>query len=139
MNRRAGVALPIVLLAIALVSALAVGSLSISRTVAGSARLPAHGATVHGVAEGALTALVAAWDTAARAADPVGVVMASPSRIEHRATVSTWTTRIGERTWWLVAEASNESPRLRRRLGLVIHMKQGAATPVPARAWASLP
>lgn len=138
-NTRVGAALPMVLLAIALMSALAVGSLSVSRAVAGSARLPSRGATLHGLAEGALTALVASWDTTARAAEPVGVVRPLPARSEHGATVTAWTTRIGDRTWWLVAEATMASPPLRRRLGLVIHMKQGVAVPVPARAWATLP
>lgn len=134
-----GAALPIVLLAVALVSALAAGSLSVSRTVAGSARLPPLAMTLQGAAERALTGVVATWDTTARGAQPLGVVMAAPPRSEQGVTVATWVTRVGERTWWLVAEATLDPPRLRRRLGLVIHMKQGAATPVPARAWATLP
>lgn len=139
MRARLGAALPIVLLAIALVSALAVGSLSVSRALAGAARLPSAGTTLQGAAERALTGLVVSWDTTARAAQPVGVVVAAPPRSEEGVMVTSWTTRIGERTWWLVAEATMESPALRRRLGLVIHMKLGAATPVPVRAWATLP
>ena len=140
MTRWRGAALPVVLLAVALVSALAAGGLAASRGLARSARLPARGAVLQGAAERALTELVAVWDTATRAAQPVGVVLPAPSRLEDGVRVATWSTRIGERTWWLVAEAAVDAPwPFRRRLGLFIHINGAFAAPVPARAWAPLP
>lgn len=140
MRHRGGGALPLVLLTIALVSALGVGGLAVSRALAAGTRIAGRAMTVQGVVEGALTGVVASWDSLARAAQPVGVVIAAPPQVERGVQVAAWVTRIGDRTYWLVAEATLPGrPVLRRRLGLVIHTNGGAAAPVPARAWAQLP
>jgi hypothetical protein len=140
MSQRRGAALPTVLLAVALISALSVGGIHVARQLIGAARTDRRADVLRGAAERSLTAAVAAWDTLSRAAQPVGVVIGSPPWREDGVAVATWVCRLDARTYWLIAEASSVSrPFLRRRLGLVIHMNGGVAVPVPARAWAPLP
>lgn len=140
MKERAGVALPVVLLCIAMISALSVGGVQVSRSLVSAAGADRRADLLKGAAEGALVGAIAAWDTTVRAAQPVGVVIGSPPWRQDGVAVAVWVSRLDARTYWLVAESSSESrPALRRRLGVVIHMKGGVIGPVSARAWSPLP
>jgi hypothetical protein len=137
---RSGAALPVVLFVLAISSALAVGGAYATRQLASSARAAHRGASLEPEAERALVNIVAGWDSAGRADQPVGTtepIAGSPaSSVRTRA----WITRISERTYWLVAESSvSVKPMLRRRLGLLVRVTGGLAVAVPLRSWSELP
>ena len=140
MTGRRGAALVVVLMCIALASALCAGGTAVARAMARGVRLSGGTMEVQGAAELVLAAALMEWDSTARAQQPMGVVMEVASHPMGLIGSVAWVTRIGDQTWWIVAEAgAAQRPDLRRRVGLVIHTNEGVPTPVPARAWAPLP
>jgi hypothetical protein len=138
MNR--GIALPVVLFALALSSALAVGGVYVTRQVAASARAAQRGAALETMSEGALVDAVSSWDSLARAQQAVGAVAALPTSSVDGVESGAWVTRIGASAYWLVAQSTSSSrPVLRRRIGLLIWITNGVPKPVPQRAWGELP
>jgi hypothetical protein len=140
MHRRLAAALPVVLFALTMASALAVGGAYISRNAAASARLFQRATELHPPAETALVNAVVAWDSAARAAQPVGSTTAIAPTDTSSASAEVWITRATVSTYWLVAESRLDlRPKLRRRVGLMVGVRTGRPVPVPQRPWAQLP
>lgn len=138
--RRSGAALVIVLFAISLTGALAAGGVYLSRSFTRAVRATVTGADLSLPAEGALVSLIAAWDSAARIAQPLGsTVIASVAGFEAGSTRA-WITRLAVDFYWLQAEsAAGNRPMLRRRVGLLVTTRSGAPRPAPDRAWSALP
>jgi hypothetical protein len=135
-----GAALPVVLFAMALTSALVVGGMHAARTLGTRARLVRTASALQSPTERVLVDLVAAWDTAGRAAMPIGAVAVDPPVRVDGLEVVVWTTRMNERTWWLVAEASAMTPgRVQSRMALLARAADGQISPVPGPAWTRLP
>jgi hypothetical protein len=135
-----GAALPVVLLAITMASALAVGGAFVSRQYAGAARLSHHGSDLLPAADAAVVEAIAAWDSAARKTQPVGTVVAFPAGPSSSPRPAVWITRTSPQLYWLVAEASSDSrPVLRRRIGVLVRDSAGIAKTVAWRGWADLP
>jgi hypothetical protein len=129
-----------VLFALAMTSALAVGGAYVTRQIAASARMAQRGAESEPMSERALAEAVVSWDSVARAQQPIGTV--APLAASRIGAVSTnaWITRISESAYWLVAESTTDlRPVLRRRIGLLIRVSGGVPALVPARAWSELP
>jgi hypothetical protein len=134
---RLGAALPAVLFALTMTSALAVGGAFVSRQQAAAARFAERGGELHPLAERVLVETIAAWDSASRANQPVGSVapMASASPL-----TAVWVTRASQQLYWLVGEAATASkPVLRRRIGVLVRDSSGAPKLVPSPAWTELP
>ena len=140
MSHRSAVALPAVLLAMALVSALVVGGVYAARTMGIRARVSTSSADIDAPVERALIELVAAWDTAGRVAMPIGTTASvSPTSLQGVPVMAS-VTRLNEHTYWFVAEAeAPESHGIRSRLALLIRAAEGIVRPVPGPAWTRLP
>lgn len=135
-----GAALPAVLLAMTMASALAVGGAYLSRQHAAAARLANRSGMLQPSAETALIDALASWDSAARADQPVGSVRALSIVSGTTFPTEVWITRASQRLYWLVAEAVSASrPTLRRRLGVLVTDSSGVVRLVPRPAWAELP
>jgi len=135
-----GAALPVVLLAMTMASALAVGGVYVARGVAASARLSQRGAALQPSAESVLVEAVANWDSLAWSDQPVGSVVSVTGVSSSGTQTDAWITRLGEHIYWLVAESSTPvRPGLRRRIGLLVTVSGGFPTAVPQRGWTELP
>ena len=137
---RRGTALVAMLFVLTLVSALAVSGVYAARRLAAMQRDGESGQRLESDAESALVDAVVGWDTAARAAQPVGSVVSTSSADSSRADAALWITRLSPTVYWLVAE-TNDASRipLRRRVGLLIHVVAGVPEAVSERAWSELP
>lgn len=139
MSRR-GAALAVVLFAMALISALVVGAVYASRSMVTSARFSRSGSSLEGPAVRALLSIVARWDSAARAEQPLASDVAVSREVIDGIEVATWITRLSPETWWLVAESvGGTEPGFTRRIGLLVHDSAGVLNAVPGPAWAQLP
>jgi hypothetical protein len=128
------------ILVLAMTSALAVGGAFVARQVAANARVLERGATLEPLAESALVAAVAAWDSVARDEQVIGSSVSGTTTNAESADCQLAITRLTASLYWLVAEAQTTSrPRLRRRLGLLVRVTAGVPQAVPQRAWAELP
>jgi hypothetical protein len=133
-------ALPVVLFALALTSALSVGGLYVTRRIATSARTSQRGADLMLLAEGVLVRAIASWDSTARALQPTGSTTTIAVGADAYVRWSGWITRTSELDYWLVAEAVTVAkPVLRRRLGIVVRTVDGRPRPATPRAWSELP
>jgi hypothetical protein len=140
MRGRRGVALPAVLFAIALTSALVVGGVYTARTSHTRARLAKSASELQSPIERVLVDLVAAWDTAGRAAMPTAVVAVEPTTSPDGVAVAVQVTRLNEYTYWIFAEATSPTPRgIRSRIGLLVRSAEGRIRPVSGPAWIRLP
>lgn len=140
MSCRGAVALPAVLLAMTVMSALVVGGVYSARTLGVRARLLKSSAENYAPVEHAIVELVAGWDSASRAALPIGGVESSAPAIIDGVPVSASVTRLNQRTYWLVAEARRSpSHGIASRLALLIRVSDGQVRPVPGPAWTRLP
>jgi len=135
-----GTSLPVVLFALAMTSALAVGVAFVTRQLARVTAIDERGALLEPLCEGALVDAVASWDTVARAQQPVGAAAEWPQSATLHVRTNTWITRISSSSYWLVAESIDDrQPTLRRRIGIAVRMTNGAPGLVPERAWVELP
>lgn len=133
-------ALPVVLFALALTSALSVGGLYVARRMAAAARTGQRGADLALLAEGVLVRALANWDSAARASQPTGSTTSIAVGADAFVRWSGWITRTSELDYWLVAEAVTVAkPLLRRRLGVVVRTIDGSPRLSNPRAWSELP
>jgi hypothetical protein len=140
MRVRRAAALPAVLLALALTSALVVGGVHVARAAHTRARLAESATGLQSATERALVELVAAWDTAGRAAMPTGTVVVEPNASLEGVSVAVQVTRLNEHTYWLVAEANSSTPHgIRTRVGLLVRAAEGRIGPVSGPAWTHLP
>ena len=137
---RPGITLPVVLFALAMTSALAVGGAYVTRQLASVAGTQERGALLEPPCERALVEAVASWDSLARVQQPIGMVAQTTPPPEPHVRTNTWITRISSSSFWLVAEcADDRPPTLRRRIGVVVRVANGGPTLVPERAWHELP
>jgi hypothetical protein len=128
------------LFAMTMASALAVGGAFVTRELAASARSALRGSDLEPAAERVLVDAIVSWDSASRAQQGVGVVSALPPPSSVGVRTDAWITRLSGRTYWLVAQSeSGVRPSLRRRIGVVIQLSDGAPQLVPLRAWSELP
>jgi hypothetical protein len=138
MNR--GAAIPVVLFALAMASALAVGGAYVTRQLAASTKAVQRGAESEPMSERALVEAVVSWDSVARAHQSIGTVAMLPASRTNGVRTDAWITRISESGYWLVAESTADvRPVLRRRIGLLIRVSAGVPALVPERAWSELP
>ena len=137
---RRAAALPAVLVALTLASALAVGGAFVSRQRANAARFSNRGLELLPSAEKALIDAVVAWDSAGRAGQQIGQTIQLPPIAESDVLTEVWITRTSVAQFWLVAQAANTSrPILRRRIGLRVRVSEGQPKLLPGRPWADLP
>jgi hypothetical protein len=137
---RRGTAIPIVLFALAMASALAVGGAYVTRQLAAAARASQRGAGSEPMSERALVEAAVSWDSVTRANQAVGTVASLPTSSTDGVRTNAWITRISQSAYWLVAEsAADTRPVLRRRIGLLIRVSNGVPALVPERAWSELP
>lgn len=137
---RRGAALPVALFTLALLGALAVSGSFVSSRLATSSGNVARAADAASLAEGAVVQVVAQWDTAARDGQRIGET--APVQTGQTTLVDTeaWITRIGVRTYSVVAESRIKTrSQIGRRIGLVVIVDRGAVYPLPARAWSEIP
>ena len=128
---RRAAALPSVLLTVALTSALAAGSVYVSRQFIAGARLTTGALQLQPTVETSLSNALASWDSSARASQPIGSTVAL---------ADAWVTRLTENLYLLVAEASRaQAPTLLRRSGVLTTTYGGTPRPVPERAFFDLP
>ena len=134
-----GAALPVVLLALAISSALAIGGAYASRRAAATARSRITLERLADAAETSIGALVASWDTTAMANEPVGqTTSASIATLEQE--TGTWVTRLTHSAYWVVAESCGlASPRVCRRQAVVIIFVSGNPIRAYGQLWADLP
>lgn len=136
-----GAALPVVLFALAISTALSVGGLYVTRQLARSAAAVELGREAELAAEGALVSAVSAWDSAALTNQPIGATSQRSSTLSTpQLHVAVWITRISTPGYWIVAEAKSVSkPLYYKRLGVVVTTRGGRPRPILLRAWAELP
>ena len=135
-----GAALPSVLLLMAIGSALVVGGAYVSRRMADSSATSKRGLALEPAAEAAIISVLADWDSASRAAQPVGATSGILPVTITDAQTNVWLTRLSVRTWWVVAEAeASGKPMLVRRLAALVDWLPGTSPRVPVRGWAELP
>ena len=133
---RRAFALPVVLFAISLGGALAVGATFVTRQLAAGSRASNRALELEAKASEALVTAVATWNSDVRQNQPIGTVAA----VSGAGPVSAWITRTTGRHYWIVAEASTVSkPLLYRSLGVLIRVDSGKARLVSKRAWSDLP
>jgi hypothetical protein len=139
-STRTAAALPIVLLAITLVSALAVGGVFLTRQLASSVRVSQRAEELEPETERALVQAIVAWDSVARAQQPIGTSVPIAVAPSTSTRVDAWVTRLSDKTYWLVARAvADVRPVLRRRIGVLVRVSGDAPALVPERAWGDLP
>lgn len=140
MKHRVGVALPAVLLSMALTSALVVGGLHAARQQGSAARLARLATELHGPLEQVLVGKVTAWDTAGRSALVIGAVIVESPVVFEGVSVTTRIMRLNQHAYWLVAEAATASSYgIQSRLGVLVHAHEGQIRPVPDAAWMRIP
>lgn len=133
-------ALPAVLYAMAMASAIAVGGLYVTRRMHSGERLTERGSRLDAVAERVVVDAVAAWNGSARQAQLVGSESELSSGHDGAVRVSVRALKAGDRVFWLVSDASDElQPQMRRRVGLLVRMVDSVAFPVPHRPWLDIP
>lgn len=128
---RRAAALPAVLLTIALTSALAAGSVYVSRQFIAGVRLTTGEVHLRPAVEASLWSALAAWDSAARTEQPIGTTVALDS---------VWVTRLREDLYLVVGQASRpQPPRLYRRSAILTTTYGGGPRPITERAFLELP
>ena len=137
---KSGTALPVVLFALSLTSGLVVSGVFVSRRLVAGDRVIERSIALEPAFDRALITALTDWDSTAMAVQPVGVAQTIPLASVSGPGASAWITRIGQRMYWVVAEARDESsPSIRRRVGVVVRVSNGAPSLVPERAWSELP
>lgn len=137
---RRAAALVVVLVALALATALTVGGTFLARQLAAGPRWSQIGADLEAAAERALADAIAAWDSVARGDQPLGFSAELAERRDAATMTRVWITRSSERGYWLVAESmTTGNLKLRRRLGASVVSEGGQAVLLPQRGWIELP
>jgi len=137
---RRAAALPVVLLALALLAALVLGTSFVTRRMSANARIAERAALLTPLAEELLVESVAGWDSAGRAGQPVGSTASLGSVDRPTGRVSGWVTRVSPSLYWLVAAADPGSAEpFRRRMGVLVCTATGLPALVSGRAWGELP
>jgi len=134
---RRAAALPAVLFTISLSSALAVSGVYVARRMAADASADVTAADLLSSSEQALADVIARWDSAARVDQPIAATVELGT---SSATARSWLTRLGDSTYWLVAESARDvRPGARRRIGALLRLRGGLPSPVADRWWSELP
>lgn len=120
--------------ALALIGALVTASSFVTRRLVASARLSDRGAALAPAAEAAAVSAFSAWDSVARAAQPVGTI-ASVTVAGAPVVIA----RLSPSIYWIAAEAaSDEAPPLRRGALVLVRTDRGFPALVPRYPWAEL-
>lgn len=121
-------------------SALVVGGAYVARQLASATAVRSRGSALEPFAESAVVRALVSWDSAARAAQAVGGSEQLPQTTDGRIRTVTTVTRVGPLSWWVIADVQDAAkPLLRRRLGLLVTVREGRALPIESRAWIELP
>jgi hypothetical protein len=135
-----GSALPTALFALAFIGALIVGVTFGTRQATAVALLAERSAGLEPAAEQSLVTALAAWDSLARSNQVIGSVQTLAVVSQPGTTSSVWVTRLSQRVFWVVGQATNAGPPLlRRRLGVLVRASGTRPALVPGRAWGELP
>jgi hypothetical protein len=140
MHGERGAALPAVLFALAVASALAVGGVYVARQLAASGRHAQRAVLLQAAAEMALVDAVVDWDSAGRADQALGAsAEIAPSETPAIRT-ERWITRYNSTGYWIVAESGfRQGTPLKRRAGVLVSASGGAPEAAKLRAWSELP
>jgi monoamine oxidase len=137
---KSGTALPAVLLALAFSSALAVSGAYVTRQLSTTGRAALRGAELQSIVDAAIVENIAGWDSVAWTSQPIGTSTLTQSITSPGVRTQVWRTRPQQSLFWVVAESESAlPPRLRRRVGVLVHVWSGAPVRVSSRAWAELP
>jgi hypothetical protein len=136
---KAGAALPSVLMALAISSALAVGGAFVSRRAVSAVR---NGITLNRLSDAteiSIGAIVASLDSSAINRQQVGQTLSDSSRTAESQT-GTWVTRITHSSFWVVGESCRiPVPRVCRRQALVLSIVSTDSVMTYSSIWVDLP
>lgn len=137
---RRGLALPLALFTLALLGGLVVASAFVARRAVAEQGVSRRASELEPLADRAIVEAIAQWDSAARTDQPVGTVVTSPPARTGTVETQTWITKLGERRYAIFADArALQRPALRRRIGLIVHLVDGAPIPIPERPYSEFP
>jgi len=140
---RPGAALPMVLLSLGLVAALSVGGAFVTRRMATDASLTQRSLELAPMVEEGIVRAAAGMDTATLWAIPIGhtaELVTGSGGTPGSAATEVWISRLGDRDFQLVGEASTSAkPLLHIRLGLFVRLDSTGLRPAPSRPWSRLP
>lgn len=137
---RRAAALPMVLMSLGLIGALAVGGAFVARRFVADARNDNRALDLRPAAEQAIVAALAGLDSAALASHAPGSTFASGGQVTPKSVTSAWITVLGPTSAWIVAEAKTSTkPLLRRRLGVIWRLAQRGSGEGAGFTWIELP
>jgi len=137
---RRAAALPMVLMLLGLVGALAVGGAFVVRRFLDDARSDIRALDLRPAAEQAIVAALAGLDSAAVASRAPGSTFGVAQQITSKAVTSAWITVLGPTSVWVTAEAkTTRKPLFHKRLGLVGRLVGGGSTRWADLIWLELP
>jgi hypothetical protein len=136
---KAGVALPSVLMALAISSALAVGGAFVARRAVGTVRNRITLSRLSDATEISIGAMVASLDSTAISRQQIGETLSDSSRTPELQT-GTWVTRIAHSSFWVVGESCRiPLPRVCRRQGLLVIVTSADSLIGYTSTWVDLP
>lgn len=134
-----GAALPAVLMALAISSALAIGGAYVSRRAAATTRSRITLERLSDAVEISIGSMVASWDTSAWSKQPQALTV-SDSVFTVEVETGTWVTRLTNSTYWVAGESCRrESPRICRRQVTVVVAISGSPIIAYGQPWSDLP
>lgn len=137
---RRAAALPMVLMSLGLVGALAAGGAFAARRIVADARSDVRTLELRPAMEQAIVAVLSSLDSAALASQPPGSTIASGVQITPQVVTSWWLTLLSPGVVWVVSEAmTTTKPLLHSRLGVVARYAVGAASAWSNLTWLELP
>jgi hypothetical protein len=136
---RVGAALPTVLVALGISSALTIGGAFVARRAAASARSRISLERLGDAAEVSIGSVLSSWDTTAMSSLVVGQTVADSTKSSDQQT-STWVTRLTHNSFWIVSESCRRpAPRVCRRNAVALYSISDSNTITYGQPWAELP
>ena len=133
-------ALPMVLMLLGLVGALAVGGAFAARRIVADARRDVRALELRPAVEQAIVQALSSLDSAALASHTPGSTIASGELITPKAVTSWWITSLRPNAVWVVVEASTTTnPLLHNRLGVFAQYAAGGLPAWSTLTWLELP
>jgi len=133
-------ALPMVLMLLGLVGALAVGGAFAARRIVADARRDVRALELRPAVEQAIVQALSSLDSAALALHPPGSTIATGELLTPQSVTSWWITVLRPSTVWIVAEASTTAkPVLHNRLGVLARYAAGGQPAWSTFTWLELP
>jgi hypothetical protein len=132
-------ALPMVLMSLGLIGALAVGGAFASRRAVADARTDNRTLALRPAAEHGLVTALAGIDSAILESTP-GSTFSGPQIVTAQTVTSTWISVVSGRSAWVVSEAvSTSKPLLQNRLAILCTRVSGTQSGCSAAVWFELP